>query len=77
MSTISVPEHLWEALLPLTTLAVEPPELLDLLKQHIKPKIEETSTEIPYDLITGVSKWSSSDEGAKALKEADIGMRMP
>ena len=73
MSTVSVPEYLWETLLPLTTLAVEPPELLDLLQKHIKPKIEDTSTEIPYDLITGISKWSGSDEGLKALKEAGIG----
>ncbi|KAF8605986.1 hypothetical protein BDV93DRAFT_33744 [Ceratobasidium sp. AG-I] len=72
MSTISVPEYLWETLLPLTTLAVEPPELLELLQKHIKPKIEDTSTEIPYDLITSISKWSASDEGAKTLKDAGI-----
>ena len=73
MSTVSVPEHLWETLFPLTALAVEPPELLDLLQKHIKPNMEESSTEIPYDLITGVSKWSASNEGAKALKEVGIG----
>jgi len=72
MSTVSVPEHLWETLLPLTTLDVEPPELLSLLQQHIKPRIDDTSPEIPYDLITGISKWSESEGGARILKEGGI-----
>jgi hypothetical protein len=74
MSTVSVPEHLWENLLPLTTLVIEPPELLNLLRKHIKPKIEDTSPEIPYDLITSISKWGESEEGSKTLKGEGLGM---
>ncbi|KAG8726295.1 hypothetical protein FRC12_023534 [Ceratobasidium sp. 428] len=72
MSTVSVPEHLWETLLPLTSLDVQPTELLEQLRKHIKPKLEDTSPEIPYDIITGVSKWSHSDKGTKTLKEEGI-----
>ncbi|CAE6526202.1 hypothetical protein RSOLAG22IIIB_02699 [Rhizoctonia solani] len=68
MSTTSVPEHLWETLLPLTKLDIEPPELQSLLQEHIKPTIEDTSTEVPYDLITGIAKWSGSDKGKEMLK---------
>ncbi|CAE6349922.1 unnamed protein product [Rhizoctonia solani] len=68
MSTISVPEHLWETLVPLVKLDIEPSELRTLLREHIKPTIEGTSTEIPYDLITGIAKWSGSEKGKDALK---------
>ncbi|QRV88966.1 hypothetical protein RhiJN_16984 [Ceratobasidium sp. AG-Ba] len=72
MSTVSVPEHLWETLLPLTRLDIEPPELSELLQKHIKPKVEDTSSEIPYDVITGISKWTASEKGSKALREQDL-----
>lgn len=72
MSTISVPEHLSETLLPLTRLKVEPPRLLELLQTHIKPRIEDTSTEMPYEIIVGVSKWSVSEQGLKVLKEEGL-----
>ncbi|CAE6402524.1 unnamed protein product [Rhizoctonia solani] len=68
MSTISVPEHLWETLVPLIKLDIEPPELQTLLRENIKPTIEDTSTEIPYDLITGIAKWSASEKGKDSLK---------
>ncbi|KAH7335204.1 hypothetical protein B0J17DRAFT_669075 [Rhizoctonia solani] len=68
MSTISVPEHLWETLLPLIKLDIEPPELQSLLQEHIKPAVEDTSTEVPYDLITSIAKWSGSEKGKETLK---------
>ncbi|CAE6421723.1 unnamed protein product [Rhizoctonia solani] len=68
MSTISVPEHLWEALAPLTKLEIEPSELQTLLREHIKPTIEETSAEIPYDLITGIARWAGSEKAKDTLK---------
>ncbi|KAF8738707.1 AICARFT/IMPCHase bienzyme, partial [Rhizoctonia solani] len=68
MSTISVPEHLWEALAPLTKLEIEPSELQTLLREHIEPTIEETSAEIPYDLITGIARWAGSEKGKDTLK---------
>jgi hypothetical protein len=73
MSTISVPEHLWETLIPLTKLDGMPLELLELLQQHIKPRIEDSSHEIPYDLIVRISKWCQSEEGVKKLEGADLG----
>ncbi|KAG8691604.1 hypothetical protein FRC11_015041 [Ceratobasidium sp. 423] len=72
MSTISVPEHLWETLLPLIKLDIEPPELQTLLREHIKPTVEDTSTEVPYDLITGIAKWSESDKGKETLKDEGL-----
>lgn len=72
MSTISIPEHLWETLLPLIKLDVEPPELLDLLQEHIKPKVEDTSPEAPYDLIVGIAKWSQSEDGKKILEGENL-----
>ncbi|CAE7216902.1 unnamed protein product [Rhizoctonia solani] len=72
MSTISVPEHLWETLLPLINLDTEPPELQTLLREHIKPTVEDTSTEIPYDLITGIAKWSGSEKGKEKLKDKGL-----
>jgi hypothetical protein len=47
---------------------------LNLLRKHIKPKIEDTSSEIPYDLITSISKWGESEEGSKTLKGEGLGM---
>ncbi|EUC59761.1 endoplasmic reticulum-based factor for assembly of V-ATPase [Rhizoctonia solani AG-3 Rhs1AP] len=72
MSTISVPEHLWETLLPLIKLDIEPPELQSLLRKHIKSTVEDTSTEVPYDLITGIAKWSGSEKGMDVLKAEDL-----
>ncbi|KAL5633168.1 hypothetical protein ACGC1H_003607 [Rhizoctonia solani] len=72
MWTVSVPEHLWETLLPLIKLDIEPPELQSLLRKHIKPTVEDTSTEVPYDLITGIAKWSGSEKGKNVLKAEDL-----
>ncbi|KAJ1306882.1 hypothetical protein OPQ81_007867 [Rhizoctonia solani] len=72
MSTISVPEHLWETLLPLLKLDIEPPELQTSLREHIKPTIEDTLTEVPYDLITGIAKWSGSEKGKENLKQEGL-----
>ncbi|CAE6508764.1 unnamed protein product [Rhizoctonia solani] len=55
-----------------TSLHIEPPELQTLLREHIKPTVEDTSTEVPYDLITGIAKWGESERGREILKEEGL-----
>lgn len=74
MSTISVPEHLWEVLLPLLKLDIGSPELQSLLREHIKEKVEDTSPEVPYELITGIAKWGQSEAGRIILGNDGLGM---
>jgi len=68
-TTVSVPPHLHASLAALLEDGLLPRPLLDLLEAHIKPSIDDSSTEIPYDTLRQISQWARADDEQVRLKE--------
>lgn len=71
-TTISLPLHLHEALLPLISIETIPSELKDNLEKYVKPKFSESATQIPYSLLRETSKWADSEEGKSQITKLSL-----
>jgi len=73
MSTVSLPEHLHATLLLLLKPSPLPPsEIASGISSHVKQTIEESSTEIPCDVLRDVSNWAQTEDAAVLLRERGL-----
>ncbi|KIO26529.1 hypothetical protein M407DRAFT_7813 [Tulasnella calospora MUT 4182] len=71
-TTVSVPAHLHAALYELNDITGLPDEIASQLNIAIKPELDDSASELRYDLLRRISQWAQSSEGRDILKERGL-----